>query len=161
MWDTQQFPNIKWLQISTRQKLTDLFLNDWYSSIQTSNKCLTYRMFKNSFNFEDYLIKLPSYCVNQLIKFRTRNHQMPVEKGDWTKTPFDQRICKLCSKEIGDEFHYLFVCRELNSDRKQFIKSVYLKRPSVYTLEKLINSTNKSELIRLCKYFKIMFQRLS
>ena len=38
-----------------------------------------------------------------MIKFQTRNNKLPVEIGRWNKVPINQRLCKLCSTDIGDE----------------------------------------------------------
>ena len=52
IWDTQQFPSLKWLKLNTKQKLTDLFLNEWYSFVQTAPKYVTYKLLKESFGME-------------------------------------------------------------------------------------------------------------
>ena len=54
------------------------------------------------------LIKTLFFIVKVQVK---SNHRLPVETGHWDKTPLEDRKCILCSKhDIGDEFHYLFVC---------------------------------------------------
>ena len=61
-----------------------------------------------------YLIQLPDNLRVVLIKFRCRYNKMPVEIGVRDNVPREQRICNLCdTRDIGDEFHYLFICKHL------------------------------------------------
>ena len=48
-----------WLKKSINTKLSDLFINDWFSTLEISRKCCCYKLFKDKFGFEDYLIKTP------------------------------------------------------------------------------------------------------
>lgn len=41
IWDTHEFPNHKWLVACVKQKLSDLYLNEWYSIVSNSSKCKT------------------------------------------------------------------------------------------------------------------------
>ena len=106
IWDNQSFPNRNWLVKSIRQKLTDLFLNEWKPQVESNSSCYIYRPFKQKFGFEEYLINAPA---KYLIKFRTRNQRLPTENGRWRRIPRENRKCHLCHSDIGDEFHYLLV----------------------------------------------------
>ena len=94
-----------------------------------------------------------------MIKFRTRNHRLPIETGNWTRTPIIQRTCNFCNNKIGDEFHYLLECEQLNDERKKFLKPYYYRRANVFKLEKLMNIENKSEYLKLCKLIKTIILR--
>ena len=83
IWNNHNFPNIKWFTLSIRQKLSDLFITEWHSLLNTSSKCCNYKMFKEIFGFEEYLVKTLSKFLKFIIKFRTRNHRLPVETGSW------------------------------------------------------------------------------
>ena len=39
IWESHDFPNTLWLKKSVQMKLTDLFINEWYSTLNTSRKC--------------------------------------------------------------------------------------------------------------------------
>jgi len=45
IWNNHSFINSKWLKITTKQKLYDLFVNDWYALIELSEKALFYKIF--------------------------------------------------------------------------------------------------------------------
>ena len=155
------FPNSKWLVKATHQKLTDLFLNEWKSQVDSNSSCYIYRLFKQTFGFEDYLIHAPAKFRKYLIKFRTRNHRLPIEIGRWRRTPRENRKCHLCNTDTGDEFHYLLVCKELNNLRRQFIEANFIRRPNIITFSSLLNAKNKSTLRKLCIFVKHILESLT
>ena len=94
-----------------------------------------------------------------LVKYRTRNHKLPIENGSWKNIPTHLRICNLCQKDIGDEFQYLFQCSVFNEDRKRLIKQKYFVNPNVYKLHNLMNSSNKKEVVKMCRFIKIIVKK--
>lgn len=132
VWVDNTLINSDWLKIVVKQKLKDLFLNEWYTKVENSSNSMFYRVFKRTFGTERYLSNLDSSLLYFYIKFRTRNHQLPIETGNWFKTPINQRFCNTCQNKIGDEFHYLFECPQFDDKRKHFLKPVYNRRPNMY-----------------------------
>ena len=65
------------------------------------------------FWFEQYLVSLPINQRNFFMQIRTRNHSLPIVTGRWQKIQHEERLCNLCKSEIGDEFHYVLVCKRL------------------------------------------------
>ena len=86
VWDQHNFVNDKWVKVTIRQKLTVLFLCSWYSDIENSSKSTFYRLFKTSFGQEKKK-SLPSAFIYSMVRFRTRNHRLPVEIGNWERIP--------------------------------------------------------------------------
>lgn len=119
-WNSQTFPNKKWLIKSTKQKLTDLYINEWKNECESNTSCYIYRIFKTEFGYENYLSKVPSKFRNFLLNIRTRNHKLPIETGRWRRIPREFRKCHLCNNDLGDEYHYLLSCRQLHNLRKQY-----------------------------------------
>jgi hypothetical protein len=66
---------------NVKQNISDLFLNDWYCTVNESRKCKNYKLFKEKFHFEPYLINTQKNLPSYKIKFRTRNSRLPVETG--------------------------------------------------------------------------------
>ena len=139
IWQTNIFPNKRWLASAIKQKYIDLFLNDWYNKVGSN---INYRMFKHKFEFESYLTILPSNLLHYFSSFRTRNHRLEVETGRWTGIKYDESKCNLCKAEIGDEYHYLLTCKHLDNIRKSHIKPKYFKRPNIIKYGNLINTNN-------------------
>ena len=40
-------------------------------------------------------------------------------------TPIEYRTCTFCNNDIGDEFHYVFMCTFFATSRKSLLKSYY------------------------------------
>ena len=87
-----------------------------------SSKGKTYKLFKEQLIFEKYLNIIPERLWRLIIKFRTSNHYLPVETGRWNNILFEDRLCTICDKnDIGDEFHYLFICKFFHNSRVKFL----------------------------------------
>ena len=155
IWESHIFPNQKWLSLTTKRKLKDIYLGEWYQNVD-SNK--NYRLFKTSCKkFEPYLLKLFLNQFKYIISYRTRNHRLPIEIGRWKKIKYNRRICTLCKQGIGNEYHYLLACKELKSIRKQYIKPFYSQRPKTFKYEKLMNNSNIKVLSSLAKFINIIY----
>ena len=90
-----------------------------------------------------------------LTKFRCGNHRLPVVTGRFNGIERQNRICTLCNlNKIGDEFHYLFECPKLESNRKKYIKAYYRIRPNTFKMCQLFNSESSKELLNLAKFAK-------
>jgi hypothetical protein len=55
IWENQGNFNSKWLSLSLKQKLFDKFQQKWRSDMNNSSKGLCYTIFKDCFEFENYL----------------------------------------------------------------------------------------------------------
>lgn len=161
IWDSQTFPNTKWLVCAMRQKLKDIFINKWYSEIENSSSGIIYRIFKLRFCFEDYLVSLPFKLRKSFMQIRTRNHRLPIECGRWENIAREERLCTLCGNEIGDEYHYILVCVKLKNIRKMFLPRYYCSRPNTLKFCELFNTcTNKNKALRkLCTFIQIILQQ--
>ena len=127
IWTSQEVISINWFKSFVKQKLKDLFINEWTSKV---NESTHYKLFKTTFKFETYFKKLPDKESKLLLKFRTRNHRLPVEVGRWNKIELRERKCVFSKNDIGDEYHYILICPYLKLSRKQYIKPYYFKRPN-------------------------------
>jgi hypothetical protein len=64
------------------------------------------------FCFEKYFDILDPPDRIALSIFCTCNNRLPLEVDRWYGIERSQRKCTLCNdNEIGDEYHYLFICR--------------------------------------------------
>ena len=75
------------------------------------------------------LTLLPTDLRISFSKFRCTNHKLPIEKGRFLGIARDDRICNLCnSAKLGDEYHYIFECDYLKTERKKIIPQEYYKK---------------------------------
>ena len=71
------------MKVKNAGSLSDLFIQNWNASLDTSNKSKNYATFKQDVDFEMYLDILPRFYYIPIIKFRTANHKLPTETGRW------------------------------------------------------------------------------
>jgi len=85
-------------------------MQSWHIDVSISDKCLNYRLFKESHDYEQYLDILSGYSgIQDFIYFRLYNTHLPIEKGRWLGIPRNEHVYRLCNaNQLGDEFHYLF-----------------------------------------------------
>ena len=68
---------------SVKLKLTELHSLSWKEEVFESPKCLNYRIFKQDFGYENYFNILPHDLSKSFCHFRSLNHKMPIEWGDF------------------------------------------------------------------------------
>lgn len=95
-----------------------------------------------------------------MIKFRTANFKLPIETGRWEKIPLHERKCDLCNKnDVGDDFHYLLICPFFANERKKFLKPYYCTGPNIIKYKDLLTCRNKSVLLKLSKFMKLIMDK--
>ena len=73
-----------------------------------------------------------NYIVYMNRVAQENNPLLCVEIGSWDNTPYEDGKFTVCKKnDIGDTFHYRFVCDRFISDRKSFLSSFYHKNPNI------------------------------
>ena len=103
----------------------------------------------------NYLLAIEYY----LSKFRCRSNYMPVSKVYKHADTYDTK-CKICDEnEIGDEFHYLFICPVFQEDRNRLLKEYYRKFPSMYKFIELMSTTNMKDLRKLAQFATIIIRK--
>ena len=122
----QQFGSTTIFKNLIKRKLQDQYLQSWNSKINESAKWLNYRLYKQSFEFEDVLDILPMHLAKFLCKFRCCNHKLPIEEGRCFGIDRADRICNLCNMNVlGDEFPYLLQCESFDVKRKKYIQPYF------------------------------------
>ena len=148
-------------QSLVKRKLQDQFIQSWLSKINNNELFYNYRLFKDNFGFEKYLTILPTKLALSMTKFRTLNHKMPIQKGRMMNVNRDERYCSKCMKrDLGDEFHYLFVCDFFANERKELLKGFYYKHPNVLRFATLLGSHKKKMLLELSKFMSIIIKSM-
>ena len=159
-WNNQSFLNANWLKKATNQRLKDIFIQDWFTHIDVSSHTNTYKIFKQNFQLSKYISSLPDKLCKIMLKFRTRNHHLPVETGRWKGVTFDRRICQGFHVELGDEFHYLFICPQFSEDRKKYLRKYYYKKPNTYKFNELMKTTDHKQLKSLCHFISVIVKQV-
>lgn len=137
-------------------RLEDQFHQEVNNQLNNSNRTLFYRAIKAKFGFEEILDEIKPPLVYYLMKFKVGNHKLPVETGRWDQTPHNERYCHHCIEDIGDEFHYVFLCPLFSQLRKKYIHPYFYNRPNMYKAALLFQRKNRKDITRLCMFIKII-----
>ena len=140
-------PNVDMVQ-KVKILLKNAFVRKWEYDLSDNerkgnfgNKLRTYRLFKNSFRMESYLVEIKSLKIKKsLTKLRVGSHNLQIEKGRHSipyKEPCE-RICKYCAnKDIEDEKHFIMSCPLYSQLRNNLFKKVSSQYPifNVYDID--------------------------
>ena len=97
------------------------------------NKLRTYRLFKNDFYPEPYVISdMPRCYRSAMAKFRCGVAPIRVETGRYENIPLNERTCFNCNHNVEDEFHVLFHCDIYNDIRENLFNYCQLSVPNFY-----------------------------
>ena len=155
VWYSQSFINSTWLQKALKQKLNDIFIQNWNSQVQSTSESNIYKIYKTKFEQSIYISILSTSLCKSFIRFRTRNHRLPIEVGRWSGIPINQRICSFCN-ELGDQIHYLLTCKHFESERKRYLKRYYYVRPNIIKFDQLMKLKKVAELKNLCRFINVI-----
>ena len=97
--------------------------------IQTNTgKLATYRILKQNFNIEPYLLQISCKDERQnYTKLRASNHVLGVETGRHRRiiVPFEERICNQCNLcDVEDETHFVLKCEKYSTKRCNFKRKI-------------------------------------
>ena len=82
----------------------------------------------NSYEFQNYLDNITNIDHRKtLIKLRTGNYCLFIEKGRYENIDRRERLCLLCSKEVEDLMHFIFKCEILKDERYRLLSILYDK----------------------------------
>ena len=139
---------------AVKLRTADVNRQTWHQEVMENPHCTNYRMFKSSPDPSPYLTLLPSSQRTILCKFRTRCHNLPICAQRFNKNvPESHKKCPLCdSSDVGDEFHYIFKCRALSSDREKLIPRKFTDVPNSIKFHELFESADLKTLSNLTKF---------
>ena len=117
--------------------LTNHFTKCWDHEKSCSSKLSFYHINKIKFAREVYLDECNSFAKRySTTKLRISSHNLEIERGRYSKTERDERICKWCNTSMGikiveDESHMLFECDLYAGLRTKLITQLN-KSPSIH-----------------------------
>ena len=157
IWQTSETVDLSLFQFKNliKKRIKDQYIQTWKQTVFEKDICISYRIFKTDFCFENYLNLHNTVLRKTLTKFRLSSHNLPIQQLRYSNTPRQDRLCTLCDKnEIGDEFHYLFTCSHdaLVEYRIKFISRYFHVRPNAYKFEILMNAKSNKKRICLAKF---------
>ena len=159
IWLQQMHIEPEYLKHILKLNLRDIFIQNWFSQIENSSRGEFYGIFKREFKLESYLLNLSPYEREVLNKLRCCNLKLPIETGRWENIPRENRLCQLCNlQNIGNEYHYLFECTNVNIERLRlkYVPAYYRNNPNIHKMKGMIAICN----INLLKKLSIFLRKL-
>ena len=162
VWYFPQSVSTTWLASNLSQRLKDCYTQKWNENCQNCRKANDYALYKTQISFEKYLDNLPLCYSLPMLKLRTSNHKLPIEKGRYVNLQHDERLCNLCDmNRLGDEYHFVMECPALQNLRNQYLPRYYTNHPNFYKYTSLMNMSNRKKLLNFAKFIKQGLQEFS
>ena len=101
-------------------------------------ECITVRIFRNA-----------------LSKLWTSSHDLEIERGRYSDTGRNQRICKLCNNKYWDwnwKFRFVLKCTRLIPLKEKYIPSKFYQSPNINKFIILMSSTNVDIIMTLALF---------
>ena len=96
-----------------KQRVIDCFVKEWQCNVDRSAVLDEYKLYKNSFSFEAYLLCVPKDLRMYLTRFRITSHSLRIHTGRYEKNNIarNERYCMYCgSRDIEDTYHFMCIC---------------------------------------------------
>ena len=152
IWDNQSNMEIQFKPI--KERIMDIFKQNWHSSINNSSRLSTYSRFKHIFEYEKYqdIIHESKYRTS-LTRLRLSSHDLAIESGRKYNIPENERTCKNCNLGVKEnEYHFVLVFPKFSDIRSEYIKNYYYISPTIQKLENLLSSPSKNTILNLAKF---------
>ena len=121
-------------------------MQEWQCNVDRSAVLDEYKLYKNIFSFEVYLLCVPKDLRMYLTRFRISSHSLRIQTGRYETNIIarNERYCIYCgSRDIKDTYHFICICPYYSTLRSKYIDELYFVRPSVFKFNLLMGSTNK------------------
>ena len=113
IWRDQPVMNEKLFLANFEQRLTDTFIQNWISDVESSNKCRMYKEIKTVYKCGHYMdCNIRHDLRMYYTKFRLSSHKFLVERARWREEqiPYHERTCALCNiHDVQDEYHIALI----------------------------------------------------
>ena len=147
VWLQQGVGEIKGFLSVFKQRLIDMFFQEWSGTIRDSNRYELYRQFKTVFVREKYVTDVDTYCFRVAIS-QLRCNVLPLNNNMYRYGDCSQKKnCPFCAIHIEDEVHFLFHCPLYNDLRNKF-----LKESATVPLHVLLQLTNDFHTHNISRY---------
>lgn len=143
-----------------KSRIVNTFNQEWCVTAGNSPVLDMYRVFKPTLDYEHYLDIVPRTLRLYFVRLRVSVHPLRIQTGRYARInlPRNERYCLCCNtNDIEDEYHFICICRCYTQLRKKYIKRLYYVNPSVYKFHNMLTSTDRLEVINVCKYMKEAF----
>ena len=148
-WLQQRVQNEEKFLTMFKQRLQDMYMQDWRGEVSITSDHRLYKHVKDTFSFETYL-NLNKFLRNAITKIRLSSHLFLIERGRWgaRRITHEERKCTLCNT-VEDEFHCLIECPRFSNERRNLLSECLSKRPSMFEFVNFVKSESETVQKRL------------
>ncbi|XP_076449514.1 uncharacterized protein LOC143285948 [Babylonia areolata] len=120
--------------------------------LNTLTECFNLQIHKNDWLLKMKLILdgngLSFLCYSiPMLKLRTSNHKLPIEKGRHMNIPQEARLCHLCDiNRVGAEYHFVMECPVIQNLRNQYLPKYYRTRPNFHKYATLMSISSQKKV---------------
>jgi len=115
-----------------QERLLEIDAKEWAEERDSKPKLRTYRIFKNSYVVEKYILQCtPKHERSLMAQLRCGVLPLEIEIGryrkdkDGKKLDVNERKCKVCNTDVvEDESHFILHCTKFDAERSCFFKSI-------------------------------------
>jgi hypothetical protein len=139
VWLFQGVANVNVFLKLFKQRLSDVYVQEWNSRLEESSRALFYKNISD-FSFHPYLNFIKTKHVRHaLTRLCLSSHRLEIETSRWSRHRVDisNRLCRHCNV-LEDEYHFVICCSKYNVLRKRLIPQYYVIKPSMFKLIELL-----------------------
>ena len=147
VWLQQGVGDVRCFLQLFKERLIDMFIQEWSGSLRDKERYENYRSFKTVFEKEKYIAGINVYCFRVAVS-QIRLGVLPLNNNlkRFSDLPTD-RNCICCTTKIEDEHHFLFECKLYHDLREKFLKkSVHLP------IHRLLAARDETHTYNLSKF---------
>ena len=152
VWMWQYVGNDRLFLSQFRQRLYDVYKQEWRIQISETSQHRLYMHIKQDFCFESYLSIVNKELRIHISKLRLSSHLFLVERGRWVnrRLNIEDRLCALCNVR-EDEYHCMVECPRFVKERKNLLPVSLKNRPSMFEFINFIKCNEKNIMLgQLC-----------
>ena len=147
-WLIQKVENENMFLRNIRQRLTDIYRQEWHASVQGTSNNRLYKYLKDSLSYENYLDLPNQYLRTAITIVRLSSHLYHVERGRWRNVPFLNRLCDFCNV-TEDEYHVFIECPRYKKLRDTYLPNNLISKPSMHSFIDFLKCRPSSDLMKL------------
>ena len=134
VWENQGVESVSHFLRAFKQKLIDCFLQDWNSSIMSSDRYASYSSFKQLNVLTPYLTTVKNPVIRKaLTRIRLGVSAVRPHQCRYSKVPVNLD-CPFCKGTRESEMHFILSCPKYSTLRKSFIPAKYYVHPNAFKL---------------------------
>ena len=163
VWIADSVGDTKAFLFMFKQRIKDISIQNWQSSINKSPKAAHYKYFKSQLDTEKYLfIDLSFACRKALANFRCSSHSLQIEKGRHANVEREYRFCPFCLERnvytVENELHFFMLCPLYNDLRKLYFKPAWNTNICPQMFYSIMKTTDTQCLFSVAKFLLGAFE---